>query len=861
MRRACYSSLFVVAICSWTSLHAAEPATDPEAIKFFELKVRPVLVARCLKCHGEAQQKGQLRLDSREAVLKGGESGEVVVSGKPSESLLIDAINRTGLEMPPDAPLKENEIAALTDWVKRGLPWPTVDGKSRVLEPGGKGITEADKQYWAFLPIKDPEIPGTDFTSALSTKVARPRQPLTLSPEGRGTEGARWVRNEIDHFIAARLAANGFTPAPEADRRTLIRRLTFDLTGLPPTPAEIAEFENDLRDDAYERLVDRLLDSPGYGERWARHWLDLVRYAESDGYRKDDYRPHAWRYRDYVIRSFQADKPFDRFVQEQIAGDELDPDNPDTLAATGYLRLSLYEYNQRDARTQWNEILNDITDVTGDVFLGFGMGCARCHDHKFDPILQKDYFRLRAFFAGILPQDKPPLATKAEIEAHDAKLREWKAQTTDIRWKLAELEQPHFAKMKASAIFKFPADIQAILKTDDVSTLAPLDRQLYDLAYRQVQYEYDQIGAKLKDEEKKKWDELRAELKKFDDLKPAALPIGYTVTDVGPIAPPTVIPGDKSETDIAPGLLSVLDDSPMKIVPLATAPNSSGRRAELARWLTSSDNPLTPRVMVNRIWQYHFGKGLVATSSDFGRLGESPSHPELLDWLAARFVGLPDQKSKIENQKSKITRWSFKSLHRLIVTSTTYRQSATHPEAEKQQLKDPTNRLLWRANIRRLDAEQIRDAMLLVSGKLDMQAGGPSVPASKPRRSIYTEQRRNSPDPLLDVFDSADGFSSTPERNVTTTPTQALLMINSKDALAHAAEFARRVQSAAGSERDSQIVLAYRLAYGREPSDTERTAAIEFLNQQAARNAAAASATLTDFCQVLLNSNELLYVD
>ncbi|MBC7818669.1 MAG: DUF1553 domain-containing protein, partial [Planctomycetaceae bacterium] len=598
-----------------------------------------------------------------------------------------------------------------------------------------------------------------------------------------------------------------------------------------------------------------------YGERWARHWLDLVRYAESDGYRKDDYRPHAWRYRDYVVRSFQTDKPFDRFVQEQIAGDEIDPDNPDALAATGYLRLSLYEYNQRDARTQRNEILNDITDVTGDVFLGFGMGCARCHDHKFDPILQKDYFRLRAFFAGILPQDAQPLATKAEIEAHQAKLAEWEAKTADIRAQLAELEKPHFAKLKASAIFKFPADIQTILKTDDISQLSPLDRQLYDLAYRQVQYEHDQIGAKLKDDSKKKWDELRAELKKFDDLKPAALPIGYAVSDVGPIAPPTVIPGDKSETDIAPGWLSVLDDSPAKVLPAPIAPNSTGRRTSLSRWLTSPDNPLTPRVTVNRIWQYHFGKGLVATSSDFGRLGETPSHPELLDWLASRFAGLPNQKSKNKNLKSDITPWSFKSLQRLIVTSATYRQSATHPNAEQLQLKDPSNRLLWRANIRRLDAEQIRDSMLLVSGKLDTKSGGPSVPASKPRRSIFTEQRRNSPDPLLDVFDSADGFSSTPERNVTTTPTQALLMINSKDSLARAADFARRVKAEGGADRESQVALAYRLAFGRNATAAELASAIEFLNRQAAQNAAAASAVLADFCQVLLNSNEFLYVD
>jgi hypothetical protein len=322
-----------------------------------------------------------------------------------------------------------------------------------------------------------------------------------------------------------------------------------------------------------------------------------------------------------------------------------------------------------------------------------------------------------------------------------------------------------------------------------------------------------------------------------------------------------VIPGDKSETDIAPGLLSVLDDAPAKI-DASNLPNSTGRRTTLARWLTSPDNPLTPRVMVNRIWQYHFGKGLVATSSDFGRLGETPSHPELLDWLATRFAGKVDPgNTTSEATSSSLTPWSFKSLHRLIVTSATYRQSASHPHAERQQLQDPANRLLWRANIRRLDAEQIRDAMLLVAGKLDTKSGGPSVPASKPRRSVFTEQRRNSPDPLLDVFDSADGFSSTAERNVTTTPTQALLMINSKESLARAAEFARRIGAEAGSERAAQIALAYRLAFGREATVGEIAGGEEFLNRQAARNAEAASSVLSDFCHVLLNSNEFLYVD
>ena len=850
------------------STHAADESSA-EDLKFFESKVRPVLIARCVKCHGATQQKGKLRLDSREAVLAGGESGPAVVRGQPAESLLIDAINRGSLEMPPDAPLKENEIDILTDWVRRGLPWSVVDGHSKVLEAGGKGITDADRQYWAFQPIRDPAVPD------LKSQIANSKSQIS--------DLKFPIRSPIDAFIAARLQADGMTPAPEADKRTLIRRLAFDLTGLPPTPQEIDEFEKDSRDDAYERLVDRLLESPAYGERWARHWLDLVRYAESDGYRKDDYRPQAWRYRDYVVRSFQNDKPFDRFVHEQLAGDELDPDNPDAIAATGYLRLYLYEYNQRDARSQWNEILTDVTDVTGDVFLGLGMGCARCHDHKFDPILQKDYFRLRAFFAGMMPRDDRPFATKAEIAAHQAKLADWDAKTTDVRAKIAELEKPQREKLAAGAIFKFPKEIQTILRTADTSQLTPHEQQLYYLAYLQVKYEHDAIGAKLKPDDKKNWDELQSELKKFDEFKPPPLPIGNSVADVGPNAPPTIIPGDKTETDIVPGILSVLDASPSKIELLPNVPNSTARRTALARWITSVDNPLTARVMVNRVWQQHFGKGLVATSSDFGRLGESPSHPELLDWLATRFVGRianPPDPNSVRTESNPPpstasnatggltirptatqTSWSIKALHRLIVTSSTYRQSATHADADKQALKDPSNRLLWRANIRRLDAEQIRDSMLLVSGNLDAASGGPSVPASKPRRSIYTEQRRNTPDPLLDVFDAADGFSSTAERNITTTPTQALLMINSKEALSRAAEFARRVQTEAGNDRDSQVRTAYRLGFGREATAAELAAAAEFLNTQAARNAAAASTVFADFCHVLLNSNEFLYVD
>ena len=787
-----------VAFACWlcASLHAfaedQRPAS-PEALKFFETAVRPVLAKNCFKCHGEDKQKGGLRLDSITGILAGGDSGPAIVPGNPDESYIIEAVNHGSWEMPPDGKLGEKEIAALTKWVEMGAPWP---GGDPSIAARVEKITDEDRKLWSFQPIASPTPPEL--------------------------ADAKWCRNPIDKFILKKLSDEGLSPAPEANPVQLIRRLYFDLIGLPPSPDEVDAFLADTSPDAYEKLVDKLLASPHYGERWARHWLDVVRYAESDGFRQDAYREHAWRYRDYVIQSLNDDKPYDRFVLEQLAGDEIAPDSPEAVVATGFLRLGLYEYNQRDVRTQWSDILNDVTDVTGDVFLGLGMGCARCHDHKFDPILQKDYYRLQAFFAPMLPRDDIPAATRAEREEYRRRMTEWEATTAEIRSQMAEIERPYAEKAAKGAVDKFPPDIQEMMRKP-AAERAPFEEQLNALAYRQVTYELERL--QIKGADKQKLEALSQKLSEHLKSKPQALPAAMTVTDVGPHAPLTIIPDDRNAEPLEPGFLTLLTGGePAVIPPVPSAPNSTGRRTALARWIVDPKNPLTARVMVNRLWQYHFGRGLVKTASDYGTLGEPPSHPELLDWLATQFVE---------------GGWSMKNMHRLMVISATYRQAAVRVSPELALKKDPENRWLWRMNTRRLDAEQIRDAALAATGELQTELLGPSVPASRPRRSIYTRLLRNTPDPMLEVFDVPDGFASTPERNVTTTPSQSLLMFNGDWALDRAKALAKQLQAqhsdADASDVASLVAAAYRLTYGRSPTTAETAAATSFIEQQEER--------------------------
>jgi hypothetical protein len=768
----------------------AARGAEPSATDFYEQKVRPIFRDHCYKCHSHSADKikGGLVLDSREGVLEGGDTGAAIVPGVPEKSLLIEAVNygNTDLQMPPKGKkLSSDQIAVLNEWVKLGAPWsPHVSVNSSKVRDK---ITQGDREWWAFQPLVPPKVPSSADNE--------------------------WAVNEIDKFILQGLRAKGLHPAPHADKVALIRRAYFDVIGLPPSPAEVDAFIDDQSTDAYVRVIDALLASPRYGERWARHWLDLVRYAESDGFRVDDYRPNAWRYRDYVIRAFNNDKPYDRFVCEQLAGDEIAPSDPEARVATGYLRHWVYEYNNRDVVGQWTNILNDLTDVTADVFMGLGLQCARCHDHKFDPILQKDYYRLQAFFAPILPRDDLRLVAPDEEADYAKRLESWKEKTAELRREIDAIEEPHKKAAAEAAIVKFPPETQLLIRKP-AGERTPLEQQLAELAYRQVTYEFERLLNKMRGPDKERLVVLYKQLSTFDGEKPAPLPEAFCVTDVGPIAPAVRIP-KKSGEEIAPGFLTILDEKPARIAP--RSPDSTGRRAELARWLTSPDNPLTTRVIVNRVWQYHFGRGLVATSSDFGKLGEKPSHPELLDWLARWFV---------EHG------WSFKQLHRLILLSATYQQAASNDDAHTARLADPENRLLWHAATHRLDAEQIRDAILSATGELDLTAGGPGVDYAKPRRTIYTKVIRNTRDPLLEVFDAPDAFASASLRNVTTTPTQSLFMINSGWSLQRAEALAGRV--GAGESMDDQRVIetVYRLTLGRVPSATERENARRFLDGQ-----------------------------
>ena len=712
-------------------------------------------------------------------------------------------------------------------------------------------------------------------------KVQKPAVP-TVKQRG-------WVKTPVDAFVLQKLEAQGLAPAPRADKIALLRRATFDLTGLPPTPEEVSAFVSDRSPRAFEKVVDRLLASPQYGEKWARHWLDLARYAESDGFKADDTRPNVWRYRDYVIKAFNTDKPYDRFVKEQIAGDELWPDDPEALVATGFNRHYPDEYNARNLMQRRQEILNDITDTVGAVFLGTTYGCARCHDHKFDPVLQKDYYRLQAFFAATRAKDDYVLAPRAEQAAYERKRAAWEAQTKDLREQIEKLEAPAKQALYDDSFEKYPAEIQTAITTppEKRDTMQWL---MYHKAQWQLHYGVDEdgngIGNKLKGDQKKQWEALRKQLEAFDNIKPQPLPIGSGMTDVGPEAPKHfLLKGggyDNYGAEVQPGYLSVIDRNDAKIEPCDKV-NSTGRRTTLANWLTDPSNPLVARVMVNRLWHHHFGRGIVGTPNDFGQMREVETHRELLDWLARTFVEQG---------------WSMKKMHRLLMLSNAYQQATAFNEQAAQ--ADPDNKLLWRFRRQRLSGEEIRDAILAISGQLNPQMGGPSVfpeipkemdvrggwnrkesEAARNRRSVYVFMRRNSRYPMFQAFDLPDSHESCARRNVTTTAPQALNLLNDKVILRAAQAFAGRVLQMAGADANAQIVTAYQLALARKPAAEEIKAALGFLQQQAAliqprieaKQAVAVplnlpsnveparAAALIDFCHVLFNANEFVYVN
>jgi hypothetical protein len=808
----------VLALVVFTPLDSlwADDSRTAERSAQFEREVRPVLISHCIKCHGETKQEGGLRLDTHAGILKGGDSGPAMVPGNPDESLLIEAVHHRGLEMPPASKLSNKAILHLERWISGGAVWPESTKSLRVSEGS---ITDEDRQWWAFQSVQKVE-PSTDANDS-------------------------WSKTIIDRFVWNGLAEHQMRPAPAADKATLIRRIYFDLIGLPPSPNEIDAFVRDDSTNALESVVDRLLDDDRYGEHWARFWLDLVRYSESDGWNQDAFRPAIWRYRDYVVNAFNNDKPYPQFVLDQLAGDEVDGDYPEGLIAAGFMRLGIYEYNQRDARGQWNDIMNEMTDVAGDVFLGMSVSCARCHQHKFDPIPQKDYFKLRAFFEPVCWKDNVIAATQEQKQEYQDKLAIWEKETQTIRDDLAKLLEPYEKKKWASTVDKFPLDIQACFHMDPKDRTSWQEQMSY-LVSRQYLEEGNGPYKSMKKEDVEKREALEKALSKFDHLKPKPLPEIMAALDFAGMVSPTVIPEDSRRAAVSPGVLEVLSS----IVALPELSESkvregtTGRRTALARWIGDSRNPLTTRVIVNRIWQQHFGQGIVSTSSDFGHLGEGPTHPEMLDWLTATFMEQG---------------WSFKKLHKQILMSATWQQSARHPEAIRYQSIDPSERLLWRARVRRLQAEQIRDAMLVASGELEQKVGGPSVTEDKPRRSLYLKSFRNQNDTFLHGFDVANGLQSVALRDNTTTPTQSLLLLNGKYALNQADKFAGRL-AAMQLPPDETLRLAFRWTWGREPSQQEWERATQYVNFVAGEDAPAiASDKLSDFCHILFNSNQFLY--
>ncbi|QEG39277.1 DUF1553 domain-containing protein [Roseimaritima ulvae] len=734
----------------------------------FEIHVRPMLVAHCIKCHGDTKQEGGLRLTTLEELQLGGDSGPVIVAGKADESLLIEALRYESFEMPPNGPLEDDAVEGIARWIDAGAPWPA----GVILKPT-EAITDEARDWWCYQPLSDPTVPDVDDPA--------------------------WCRNEIDRFILARLQSEGLRPAAPAEPRKLARRVHFAVTGLPPEPALVDRVGSEA--DWYENLIDQLLEQSAYGENQARFWLDLVRYADSDGYNADHSRPEAHHYRDYVIRSFNEDKPYDRFVLEQLAGDEIDPGNRDALIGTMYLRHWIYEYNQRDVEGQWAQILNDVTETTADLFLAQGLKCARCHDHKFDPLLQKDYYALRAFFTPLLPREDQPIA---DVEARAKYLEQqlaWEQATEEIRNRLHEIEKPELLEHATGQGFdKFTEEIKDLLRSRR-KDLTPYEIQIASLTSNQVVEHPEKVTEWLDEEAKAEREELRAKLAEFDHLKPEPLPtLKFVASDVGPIAPPTTIPDAADPSPVPPAFPVILGDDPAEIQPPHPALQSTGRRTALAKWIASEDNPLTARVIVNRVWQQHFGRGLVATTSDFGHLGTPPSHPELLDWLARRFMA---------------DGWSLKNLHRLILTSATYRQSSERPMDDTLATLDPQNELLWRMNPRRLSGEEIHDCVVVACGEM-----GPG------KRAVYKTVKRNALDPLLASYDFPDRVESQGERHRTTTAPQSLLMMNSPWVHERAAKMGDNLGA---MSYDSLITTAYQRLYFRAPSNTELQQAVEFL--------------------------------
>jgi mono/diheme cytochrome c family protein len=809
--RLAIAGLMLVVFAPFTAL-ADDKADAAEGIRFFETRVRPILATHCYDCHGADTQESSLRVDNWAGMAAGGKAGSFLVGNEPDKSLLIAAVGHQvpDLKMPPEKKLSDREIADLTAWVKMGAPHPDRNGDAPA-EVQKFDLTKA-REFWSFRPMGEHQPPATS--------------------------NASWAINPIDQFILKGLEAKGLSPAAPADKLTLLRRATFDLTGLPPTPAEIEAFENDSSPAAYATVIDRLLDSPHYGERWGRHWLDVARYADSNGLDENIAHGNAWRYRDYVVRSFNADKPYNQFLVEQLAGDLLpdaadDATRHDRLIATGFLSLGPKVLAEVDKTKMEMDILDEQVDTIGRSLLGLTFGCARCHDHKFDPIRAEDYYALVGIFkstktmesyATIAKWWENPLVPPVEVQkkaAFDKLVAEQKAAIDALVKKSKEALQ---AANKEADLPKDAAELEAKFPAEVLTELAVRREQLAALTKNtpEVPTAMGVIEGKVSD--------VPIHIRGSHLALGKVVPRGFPVVLVSTEQP-------------------------------KLAPDRSGR-LEFAQWLTKDDHPLTSRVMVNRLWRWHFGQGLVNTPDNFGRLGETPSHPELLDWLARRFI-----------QEG----WSIKSMHRLMMLSQTYQMSSQF--SSQGAAADPENRLYWRMPIRRLEAEEIRDSLLATSGLLDRSQGGSMLHVGNrqflfdhtskdgtkydsKRRSLYLPIIRNNLYDVFQLFDASDATVIEGNRASTVVAPQALFVLNSDLVISASEALAKDALALRDLSADERVNQLYLRTLARPATAKEKERAVAYVDRLKAGNTepAADHKAWSSLCHVLLATNEFIYL-
>ncbi|PHR90735.1 MAG: hypothetical protein COA78_34565 [Blastopirellula sp.] len=784
-----------------------QTAKAQEANIEFSLDVQPIFAKKCFSCHGPGESEGGLRLDSKEGAFAELDSGSRgVIPGKPAESELLRRITTDdeSERMPPEGkPLSPAEIKVMRTWIKQGAQW---------------------QGHWAFEPMKDHEPP----------KVKQ----------------KDWVNTPIDSFILGQLESAGFKPNPQANRVTLIRRAYYNLTGLPPTAEQVKAFEQDKSPKAYENLIDQLLTSERYGERWARHWLDVVRFAETNSFERDGVKPNAWRYRDYVIDAFNKDKPYNQFIIEQMAGDELPDATNETIIATGFHRLGLWDDEPADRLLHLYNHYDDIVTTTGQSFLGLTINCARCHDHKIDPILQSDYYSFLAFFRGMKPygigrsntsSSQYEISTPeviAAYSAHDNRVQEQQKKIDEIFNQAIEtLPKAERGEARVRGRKKIEKKMENYVP-NRASEFSELQREMASIK-EQVKY----LGAR----------QYALAVNLCDNPPPK--------TNIMQRGNPHV-PGDEVEPRF-PTMFGM----PAPELPDRTGEKTSGRRTVLANWIASDDNFLTARVMVNRIWQHHFGRGIVRSTNNFGQLGTPPTHPQLLDWLALDFV---------QNG------WSMKKLHKKIMMSSVYQLSSQ--ASEKELAADPNNELFWRYNMRRLSAEEIRDSILAVNGRLNLKMYGPGIyteiskevkagqsvpgkgwgnskPEERARRSVYIHVKRSLIDPMLANFDFPDTDTSCPDRFTTLQPSQALGMLNGKFLNDQAKVLADRLREESGEKIEKQVADSIQVVFGRDATAEDIKTGLDLINTMQEKHNVDKNRALDLYCLMILNLNEFMFLD